>query len=90
MQTELSPMFVIGSPRSGTSLLRLILTDHTKFIIPPECGFNLWLHNQFGDWSVQDTQSKERRRNYLVGKYSVRTSLSGDRITDFGQRQSTL
>lgn len=37
------PIFVIGSPRSGTTLFRLILTCHPNIVIPPECGFAVWL-----------------------------------------------
>jgi hypothetical protein len=33
------PIFIIGNPRSGTTLLRLILTNHALVAIPPECGF---------------------------------------------------
>ena len=45
-----SPFFVIGSPRSGTTLLRLLLTCHPAVVIPPECGFAIWLRSEFGDW----------------------------------------
>src|SRR4051812_17869616 len=31
--------FVIGAPRSGTALLRLILDSHPDLAIPPETGF---------------------------------------------------
>ena len=33
------PVFVIGNPRSGTTLLRLMLTGHPGIAIPPEGGF---------------------------------------------------
>ncbi len=48
------PFFVIGSPRSGTTLLRLLLTSHPALVVPPECGFVVWLHPTFGDWGVQE------------------------------------
>ena len=34
--------FIIGNPRSGTSLLRLLLTTHPALHVPPECGFMVW------------------------------------------------
>lgn len=37
------PMFIIGSPRSGTTLLRLMLNAHKNVCVPPECGFIQWL-----------------------------------------------
>jgi Sulfotransferase family len=42
------PIYVIGSPRSGTSLLRLMLTCHPEISIPPEGHFFLWLEAKFG------------------------------------------
>ena len=34
-----SPFFIIGSSRSGTTLLRLILCGHSRLYIPPETWF---------------------------------------------------
>ncbi len=41
------PIFIIGNPRSGTTLLRLMLTNHKDIVIPPECGFMLWLYDAY-------------------------------------------
>ena len=38
----MNPFFIIGNPRSGTSLLRLMLNNHPQITVPPECGFALW------------------------------------------------
>ncbi|MGJ8682002.1 sulfotransferase family protein [Paraglaciecola sp.] len=35
--------FILGNPRSGTTLLRLLLNAHSEIIVPPECGFAVWL-----------------------------------------------
>lgn len=48
------PIFIIGSPRSGTTLLRLMLTCHRNIVIPPECGFAVWLAGKFSGWSIED------------------------------------
>lgn len=45
-----SPIFVIGNPRSGTSLLRLMLHSHPLICIPPECHFFLWLEERYGNF----------------------------------------
>lgn len=37
--TENAPFFVVGSGRSGTTLLRLILAGHSRLEIPPETWF---------------------------------------------------
>lgn len=36
---ELPAPFIVGSPRSGTTLLRLMLDSHPDLAIPPETGF---------------------------------------------------
>src|SRR5690606_37794784 len=48
-----APFFIIGNPRSGTSLLRSLFNTHPNVLIPPECGFLLWLHGAWFDrtWS---------------------------------------
>ena len=51
------PLFILGSPRSGTSLLRLMLTSHSHILIPPECGFIVWLSDLYDDWCVEDNDS---------------------------------
>lgn len=47
------PIFVIGNPRSGTTILRLMLTCHQNIVIPPECGFAVWLFSRYKDWIYQ-------------------------------------
>ncbi|MCL1928736.1 MAG: sulfotransferase [Treponema sp.] len=39
--------FIIGNPRSGTSLLRLMLNAHPHITVPPECGFTIWLKDKY-------------------------------------------
>lgn len=34
-----SPFFVIGAPRSGTTMLQVALSRHSKVVIPPETAF---------------------------------------------------
>jgi hypothetical protein len=45
--SNLNPIFIIGSPRSGTSLLRVVLNGHKDLFIPPECGFAIWLYRKY-------------------------------------------
>ena len=44
--------FILGNPRSGTTLLRVILHSHENIIVPPECGFLTWLYKDYYDWVV--------------------------------------
>lgn len=45
MQTAAVP-FIVGAPRSGTTLLRMMLDAHPAIAIPPETGFLLTLLEQ--------------------------------------------
>ncbi len=45
--TDNTPFFIIGSGRSGTTLLRLILTGHSRIHVPPETWFILPLVAEF-------------------------------------------
>lgn len=44
------PIFIIGNPRSGTTLLRLMVNNHPSIVIPPECGFAVWWWEKYHDW----------------------------------------
>src|SRR5216684_180435 len=46
------PIFILGCPRSGTTLLQLMLHAHPRIAIPPETRFVLTsyeVRNTFGD-----------------------------------------
>ncbi|MDE2234040.1 MAG: sulfotransferase, partial [Gammaproteobacteria bacterium] len=65
------PFFVIGSPRSGTTLLRLILTSHPQIVVPPECGFVTWLYPTFGEWGLSEFTIPENIERFAT---AVKTS----------------
>lgn len=60
-----SPIFIIGSPRSGTTLLRLMLTCHRSIVIPPECGFIIWLYEEFKSWSVTNLTKSNSLKHFI-------------------------
>jgi hypothetical protein len=47
-----STFFLLGNPRSGTSVFRLMLNAHKDILVPPECGFLQWWYLKYKDWSV--------------------------------------
>lgn len=54
IENKLGPVFVVGVPRSGTTLLRLILNAHSQVSLGPETHFfkQVWEHKgQYGDLS---------------------------------------
>jgi hypothetical protein len=52
--------FVLGNPRSGTTLLRLMLNNHPLITIPPESGFMLWLANSYANEDFHNTDIVDR------------------------------
>lgn len=36
---ENTPFFIVGCPRSGTTLLSVLLDRHTRLCVPPETAF---------------------------------------------------
>lgn len=53
-------VFILGNPRSGTSLLRLMLNSHPAIAAPPESGFLHWWYPKYKYWNAEDSQSTEK------------------------------
>lgn len=53
MADEGKPIFIVGCSRSGTTLLRLLLTCHPDLCIPPESPFILKLHPKWGNKKIE-------------------------------------
>lgn len=60
-----APIFVVGSDRSGTTLLRLMLTCHPKIAIPPESIFALQLYPQWASVLLEQGEQIETLCNEL-------------------------
>ncbi len=59
------PLFVIGSPRSGTTLVRIMINAHPNLLIPPENGGAIiYWYDKYKDWAKKDLQSN-RVRQYV-------------------------
>jgi hypothetical protein len=48
MQADPAPFFIVGSERSGTTMLRLMLNRHSRLCVPPESHFITRLYDRFG------------------------------------------
>ncbi len=48
-QEPFGPIFIVGAPRSGTTMLAVLLDRHTKIAIPPETQFFTEFSPQFQD-----------------------------------------
>lgn len=68
-----APIFVVGHPRSGTTLLRLILNEHSRIVIPPEAHLVSYLRrveSKFG--ALTDEANRRRAVERLVDKERMR------------------
>jgi Sulfotransferase domain. len=59
------PIFILGNPRSGTSLIRLMLNSHPDITIPPECGFIQWWYSKYAAWSLLDSNDALRVQEFV-------------------------
>ena len=60
-----NPILILSNPRSGSSLLRIMLSNHPDITIPPEAGFGQWLYGEFSEWSEKSSQNEERISQYI-------------------------
>lgn len=69
--------FIIGNPRSGTTLLRLLLNAHSHIVAPPESGFLQWWHTKYSQWQQSDSQCEDKRASF------IRDLLKSKKIEDW-------
>lgn len=74
----ITPFFILGNPRSGTSLFRLMLNSHPNLIVPPESGFLQWWFEKYRDWKEEDSLNNDRIKSY------INDILSSKKIIDWG------
>src|SRR3954447_13716800 len=55
------PVFVVGCPRSGTTLLTLMLSSHSRLSIPPETRFLLPVFRRVGSFGDLHLTPNRRR-----------------------------
>lgn len=61
------PVFILGNPRSGTTLFRLVLTAHSEIGIPPESEFIVALFKRYGAVRAFDAPTLEALKSDLGG-----------------------
>lgn len=65
------PMFIIGNPRSGTSMFRMMVSNHQNLIVPPECGFLQWWYPKYESWTIDDSSNQVKADEFIA---DLRTS----------------
>lgn len=94
------PFFVIGNPRSGTTLLRLMLNNHPQLSVPPECGFALWLHKKYAGLSfdsedvisqfVSDVYTTRKFETWGIEKDSLREFIFATKVRSYPELVSAV
>jgi hypothetical protein len=78
------PIFVVGCPRSGTTMLQLMLHAHPRIALPPENRFVLPAYqrrHRFGD--LRDPQRRQRLARWITGTPQFGDlGLDSDRVVD--------
>ncbi|MEV7005600.1 sulfotransferase [Streptosporangium sp. NPDC051022] len=72
MQSD-RPIFIVGCPRSGTTLLQLMLHSHPRIAIPPETRFMVAAYQrrlQFGD--LNDPSHRRELAEWVVNRRQSR------------------
>ncbi|MDF5751393.1 sulfotransferase [Spongiactinospora sp. TRM90649] len=79
------PIFIIGCPRSGTTLLQLMMHSHPNIAIPPETRFMMSAYHRrlaFGD--LRDPARRRKLADWVVNRRQTRfyeLGLSGEEVT---------
>lgn len=78
------PIFVVGCPRSGTTMLQLMLHAHPRIAVPPETRFLLAAYQkraEFGD--LTDAARRRELARYIVESVQFEDlGLDGDAVTE--------
>ncbi|GLW05530.1 sulfotransferase [Microtetraspora sp. NBRC 13810] len=85
MQSD-RPIFIVGCPRSGTTLLQLMMHAHPRIAIPPETRFVVGAYQRrlsFGD--LREADRRRQLAKWIVQRRQSRfyeLGLDGDDITE--------
>ena len=66
LESDPNFLFIIGNPRSGTSLLRIMMTSHPNVTIPPESGFVQWWYDKYKNWDESNATDRKKIKEYLT------------------------
>ncbi len=88
-ETDVTPVFVIGTFRSGTTLLRFLLDSHSQLCCPPETKFLVNLAEMHGDQSttraletmgLENDYVRNSLKSFASSLYSPYLSVKGKSI----------
>lgn len=72
-QAQIPFFFILGRPRTGTTLLRSLLDAHPNVMIPWECQFVLNLYPKYGSLEFWNPETLEHFYTDLLDQWQFRT-----------------
>jgi len=98
-----APLFIIGTPRSGTTLLRLMLNNHKNIVVPPECSFAVWWYEKYKDWNkdfirdknkinsfIHDLRSSKKIENWNINYNDLKENILSKKPESYSELVSTI
>jgi len=96
----MEPFFIIGNPRSGTTLFRLMLNSHSRITVPPECGFLTWLYPKYGSKNflestilesfIDDLLVTKKFETWRISKARLIKHFDELRVSDYGEAAAQI
>ena len=81
----MNPFFIIASPRSGSTLLRLMLSCHPELCVPQEAGFLITLFKKYSGFSgreeelnsfLYDLQRSQKFENWKLSEKQLQRGIT--------------
>lgn len=89
-QPSKSPIFILTSARSGSTLLRVLLDSHPAVSCPAELNLTVWIGALLNSWQYLELESmslEDRLRVATIQARRVATQLMQRRLEDTGKRR---
>jgi len=90
---EIPLFFIIGRPRSGTTMLRMLFESHPNVIIPPECPFIISLYKKyakktFWDEALINDFVQDLSKQTYFDKWLMDTNELKEKLMEFSGQSS--
>lgn len=94
-----NPIFLIGNPRSGTSLLRLMVSSHKNIFIAQEGGFLEYLYPKYSDFNgqferieeyISDLLETKKIENWVINKQAIQCFFEKKNPKNYSQLVSLV
>ena len=89
-RSKLSPIFIVGAPRSGTTLLAVLFDRHSRIAIPPETQFFSEFLNKYSIEIERDSHQKIVDKALNFKRISDLNLNRDDLLDEYFEKEKTL